>query len=244
MIRSHQQASSQFDPETCLPGDQGTSATYVDPPVGPTGDDAERPRPIDRDLVVRARAPHNASSGASRRCTGRQGSGSVPDGAMGQGRAQPAIMKGGGTRPVLLLVDLYRWVFGDEPEPLLEAIGTWPGSCGLDGWEALPHISRLLGEARALGIPVVHGGRRMPGGGSRNARRWLATGFATTGGGGAETPTRGPSWRGRLARRAERVLQNAADRPLNGLRVTRSSSPGSRRVAATCLMVDARHRSR
>jgi nicotinamidase-related amidase len=53
-------------------------------------------------------------------------------------------------------VDLYRWVFGDQPQPLLEAIETWPGSCGTAGWEALPHIQALLGEARRLGVPVVH----------------------------------------------------------------------------------------
>lgn len=78
---------------------------------------------------------------------------------------QPAARKGAGDRPVLLLVDLYRWAFGDRPEPLLDAIDRWPGSCGLAGWEALPHIQRLLGEARNLGIPVIHmtGGESMPG---------------------------------------------------------------------------------
>ena len=78
---------------------------------------------------------------------------------------QPAVRKGAGTRPVVLLVDLYRWVFGDRPEPLLEAIKSWPGSCGLAGWESLPHIQRLLGEARELDIPVVHltGLEGMPG---------------------------------------------------------------------------------
>ena len=86
--------------------------------------------------------------------------------------ASPAMRKGGGTRPVLLLVDLYRWVFGDEPKPLLEAIEEWPGSCGLNGWQALPHIQRLLGEARALGIPVVHmtGMEGMPGWRDSNPR--------------------------------------------------------------------------
>jgi nicotinamidase-related amidase len=82
-----------------------------------------------------------------------------------RGRLEPARRKGAGTKPALLMVDLYRWAFGDRPEPLLEAIGTWPGSCGLAGWEALPHIERLLGEARRLGIPVVHitGMEGMPG---------------------------------------------------------------------------------
>ncbi len=61
-----------------------------------------------------------------------------------------------GERPALLLIDLYRWVFGDRPQPLLEAAKTWPGSCGLAAWEALPHLQRLLGAARAAGIPIIH----------------------------------------------------------------------------------------
>jgi maleamate amidohydrolase len=64
--------------------------------------------------------------------------------------------RGWGQRPALLLVDLYRWVFGDEPQPLLEAVERWPASCGLAGWEALPHIQRLLAAAREAGVPVVH----------------------------------------------------------------------------------------
>ena len=56
---------------------------------------------------------------------------------------------GFGARPALLLIDLYRSVFGDKPEPLMEAIKTWPGSCGMAGWNALPHIQKLLAAARA-----------------------------------------------------------------------------------------------
>jgi nicotinamidase-related amidase len=63
---------------------------------------------------------------------------------------------GFGNRPALLLIDLYRWVFGDEAQPLVEAIKTWPASCGLAGWNALPHIQRLLATAREVGIPVIH----------------------------------------------------------------------------------------
>ncbi len=79
--------------------------------------------------------------------------------------AQPAVRKGTGQRPALLLVDLYRWVFGDRPEPLLETLATWPGSCGLAGWEALPHIARLLETTRELALPVIHvtGLEGMPG---------------------------------------------------------------------------------
>lgn len=63
---------------------------------------------------------------------------------------------GFGRRPALLLVDLYRWVFGDEPQPLLEAVANWPGSCGLAAWDAIPHIQTLLDASRRAGIPVVH----------------------------------------------------------------------------------------
>jgi len=64
--------------------------------------------------------------------------------------------KGFGDRPALLLIDMYRWVFGDKPEPLLESVKTWPGSCGLAGWRALPSIQELLAAARAAGIPIIH----------------------------------------------------------------------------------------
>ena len=64
--------------------------------------------------------------------------------------------KGFGERPALLMIDLYRWVFGDRPQPLLEAIKEWPASCGLAAWESLPHIQSLLATAREVGMPVVH----------------------------------------------------------------------------------------
>lgn len=63
---------------------------------------------------------------------------------------------GFGSRPAVLLIDLYRSVFGDKPEPLLEAVRTWPSSCGLAAWDALPHIQALLAAARAARVPVIH----------------------------------------------------------------------------------------
>ena len=63
---------------------------------------------------------------------------------------------GFGEKPALLLIDLYRWVFGDEPEPLLEGIKKWPGYCGLAAWDAIPHIQTLLKLARDARIPIVH----------------------------------------------------------------------------------------
>lgn len=69
---------------------------------------------------------------------------------------RPHQVWGYGERPALVLIDLYRWVFGDREQPLLEAIREWPGSCGPQAWRALPHLQRLLGAARAARIPVVH----------------------------------------------------------------------------------------
>ncbi|MGH8057111.1 MAG: cysteine hydrolase family protein, partial [Candidatus Entotheonellia bacterium] len=63
---------------------------------------------------------------------------------------------GFGRKPALLLIDLYRWVFGDQPQPLLEAIQTWPGSCGLAAWQAIPPVQTLLQAAREARIPIVH----------------------------------------------------------------------------------------
>jgi len=65
-------------------------------------------------------------------------------------------MWGYGERPALVLVDLYRWAFGDRKQSLLEGLKEWSNSCGPAAWDALPHIQRVLGAARAAGIPVVH----------------------------------------------------------------------------------------
>jgi nicotinamidase-related amidase len=69
---------------------------------------------------------------------------------------RPHQVWGYGERPALVLIDLYRWVFGDRKQPLHEAVKDWPGSCGPQGWDALPHLQRLLGAARAARIPIVH----------------------------------------------------------------------------------------
>jgi maleamate amidohydrolase len=71
-------------------------------------------------------------------------------------KERPHQVWGFGERPALVLIDLYRWVFGDHPQPLLEAMKDWPGSCGMPAWDSLPHLQRLLGAARAAAIPVVH----------------------------------------------------------------------------------------
>jgi nicotinamidase-related amidase len=61
-----------------------------------------------------------------------------------------------GRRPALLMIDCYRKVFGDRPQPLSDAIGAFPSTCGLAGWQALGALERLLNTARSATIPVVH----------------------------------------------------------------------------------------
>jgi maleamate amidohydrolase len=70
--------------------------------------------------------------------------------------ACPRTPVGVGSKPALIMVDFYRAVFGDKPEPLMQSVKTWPASCGMAGWNALPHIQKLLAAARAARIPVVH----------------------------------------------------------------------------------------
>ena len=63
---------------------------------------------------------------------------------------------GFGERPALLLIDLYRWVFGDRPQPILEATNEWPASCGMAAWNAIPALQTVLKAARGSRIPVIH----------------------------------------------------------------------------------------
>jgi maleamate amidohydrolase len=63
---------------------------------------------------------------------------------------------GFGKRPALLVIDV-SWAFtGEKPEPLLEAIKSWPSSSGEDAWKAVAHIKRLIEKARSKGLPVIY----------------------------------------------------------------------------------------
>lgn len=71
-------------------------------------------------------------------------------------RERPHQVWGFGRRPALVLIDLYRWVFGDRRQTIAEAVDEWPGTCGTAAWDALPHIERLLAAARRARLPIVH----------------------------------------------------------------------------------------
>ncbi|MQA93470.1 MAG: isochorismatase family protein [Streptosporangiales bacterium] len=61
-----------------------------------------------------------------------------------------------GTRPVLLLIDCYRKVFGDRRQPVADAIERFPATCGTAAWDALGPLETVLATARAAGVPVLH----------------------------------------------------------------------------------------
>lgn len=63
---------------------------------------------------------------------------------------------GFGIRPAIVVVDDYYSSVGTEREPLMESIKSWPGSCGLDGWEAIDRTAELLGVARASDVPIIY----------------------------------------------------------------------------------------
>jgi nicotinamidase-related amidase len=114
----------------------------------------------------------------------------------------------------LLLIDLYRWVFGDQPEPILEAIKKWPSSCGLEAWNAVPQIQKLLTKAREVGIPIVHmTGLDGAGVASRSPQRESAL-----------NANKDPEARDRLRRRFD-IIDEVA--PLPGEAVLRKASPSA-----------------
>ena len=65
-------------------------------------------------------------------------------------------LAGFGSKPALVLIDMYYSVVGFERLPIFESMKTWPGSTGLEGWAAIDQTVALVAAARACGIPVIH----------------------------------------------------------------------------------------
>lgn len=63
---------------------------------------------------------------------------------------------GFGMRPAVIVVDDYYSSVGLVREPLLESVKTWPGSCGMEGWDAIDCTVELLEVARASDTPIVY----------------------------------------------------------------------------------------
>ena len=64
--------------------------------------------------------------------------------------------QGFGKRPALLVVDVNYFFCGDKPAPILESITRWRNSCGVEAWDGIAAIQRLLHAARDRGLPVIY----------------------------------------------------------------------------------------
>jgi nicotinamidase-related amidase len=67
-----------------------------------------------------------------------------------------ATRQGFGKRPAIMVVDVNYNFCGDRPEPILESIKRWRNSCGAEAWDGVRAIKKLLGAARAKGLPVIY----------------------------------------------------------------------------------------
>ena len=65
---------------------------------------------------------------------------------------------GFGTKPALMLIDLYYAALGMERSNIVDAVERWPMACGDQGWAAVDRASALLDHARAVGVPIIHVG--------------------------------------------------------------------------------------
>ena len=65
-------------------------------------------------------------------------------------------LSGGGTRPVLLVVDATIDFTGDRAEPAADSIKRFPLSCGESAWLALPTIARVIQAAREHRVPIFY----------------------------------------------------------------------------------------
>ncbi|MBM3486998.1 MAG: isochorismatase family protein [Alphaproteobacteria bacterium] len=83
---------------------------------------------------------------------------------------------GPGRRPAVIVIDVNYNFTGDTREPILESIKRWPNSCGEEGWDAIAPLQRLIGRARAKGLPVIYTtGTRRADGWDRGSWDWKNT---------------------------------------------------------------------
>ena len=64
--------------------------------------------------------------------------------------------QGFGKRPALIIIDVNYNFTGDEPMPILESIKKRRNACGLEAWESVKSIRRLIDACRAKGLPIIY----------------------------------------------------------------------------------------
>jgi nicotinamidase-related amidase len=75
-----------------------------------------------------------------------------------------------GTRPAVVVVDLYYAALGLPRADILDAVRDWPSSCGQEGWAAVDRTARVLATARAAGAKVIYLHATPPNFGRRNRK--------------------------------------------------------------------------
>lgn len=63
---------------------------------------------------------------------------------------------GFGQKPALLIIDVSYGYTGERPEPILESIKKWRGSCGADAWLAVAVIKKIAEAFRGRRLPVIY----------------------------------------------------------------------------------------
>jgi len=64
--------------------------------------------------------------------------------------------QGFGQRPAVVVIDVNYNFTGEKRQPILEAIEVSRNNCGDAAWDAIPALQRLLGTARANGVPIFY----------------------------------------------------------------------------------------
>ena len=63
---------------------------------------------------------------------------------------------GVGASPAVLVIDVQYRTVGHHRVPIDEAMAEYPTACGLNGWNAVDNIERLLAVARSERVPILH----------------------------------------------------------------------------------------
>lgn len=114
------------------------------------------------------------------------------------GKKEPA---GFGTKPAVLLIDIYYSVLGFDREPIFKSMEKWPMSTGLEGWESVDRCAELLQCARMNGIPVFHA-------------KGLHTGINPWWGGGSEPRKPHPALTKEMLAKGNEIVDEVA--PIDG----------------------------
>lgn len=80
---------------------------------------------------------------------------------------------GFGKRPALVIVDVNYNFVGDKPTEITGQIKEWRNACGMEGWEAIGVIQKVIASCRSRNIPIVYTtNTRRPDGWDATSRRW------------------------------------------------------------------------